>query len=94
MSILYDPRYQTFENWACLLCEQYAAQNLSIPNAQTDWKQWAEASGEFIGSQRRFSDLLLTRGLEKWRNTAGVRGFQGIGLKEQPAPGYTPYADN
>ena len=59
-----------------------------------DWKQWAEASGEFIGSQRRFSDLLLTRGLEKWRNTAGVRGFQGVGLKEQPAPGYTPYADN
>jgi hypothetical protein len=42
MSILYDPRYQTFEDWACLLCEQYAAQNLSIPNAGTDWKQWAE----------------------------------------------------
>ena len=60
----------------------------------TDWKQWAEASGEFIGSQRRFSDLLITRGIEKWRNSAGVRGFQGIGLKYQPAPSYTPYADN
>jgi putative DNA primase/helicase len=59
-----------------------------------NWKQWAEGVGEFIGSQRRFSDLLLTRGVEKWRNTMGVRGFQGIGLKEQPAPGYTPYADN
>lgn len=71
------------------------------PNAKSltaelfsDWKQWAEASGEFIGSQRRFSDLLITRGIEKWRNSAGVRGFQGIGLKYQSAPSYTPYADN
>ena len=60
----------------------------------TDWKQWAEAAGEFIGSQRRFSDLLITRGIEKWRNSMGVRGFQWIGLKNPPAPAYTPYADN
>jgi putative DNA primase/helicase len=59
-----------------------------------DWKQWAEAAGEFIGSQRRFSDLLITRGIEKWRNGVGVRGFQGVGLKYPPAPAYTPYADN
>ena len=59
-----------------------------------DWKQWAEAAGEFIGAQRRFSDLLITRGLEKWRNGMGVRGFQGIGLKHPPTPAYTPYADN
>jgi putative DNA primase/helicase len=59
----------------------------------SDWKQWAEAAGEFVGTQRRFSDLLLTRGLEKWRNSVGVRGFQGIGLKEPPKPAYTPYSD-
>lgn len=59
-----------------------------------DWKQWAEATGEFVGAQRRFSDLLITRGLEKWRNGMGVRGFQGIGLKQPPTPAYTPYADN
>ena len=59
-----------------------------------DWKQWAEAAGEFIGSQRRFSDQLITRGIEKWRNGTGVRGFQGIGLKSSPTPAYTPYADN
>jgi putative DNA primase/helicase len=41
------------------------------PNAKSltaelfnDWKQWAEAAGEFIGSQKRFSDLLITRGGE------------------------------
>lgn len=42
MSILFDPRHQDFVSWASLLCEQYAAQNLMIPNDQTDWKQWAE----------------------------------------------------
>jgi putative DNA primase/helicase len=60
----------------------------------TDWKQWADASGEFIGSQKRFSDLLITRGIEKWRNPSGLRGFRGIGLKSPPKPAYTPYADD
>ncbi|WP_454258588.1 phage/plasmid primase, P4 family [Pseudoxanthomonas mexicana] len=59
-----------------------------------DWKQWADSAGEFIGSQKRFADLLLTRGVEKWRNGMGLRGFQGIGLKNPPTPAYTPYADD
>jgi putative DNA primase/helicase len=59
-----------------------------------DWKRWADAAGEFIGSQKRFADLLITRGIEKWRNSSGVRGFRGIGLKQPPTPAYTPYADN
>ncbi|WP_045771219.1 phage/plasmid primase, P4 family [Xanthomonas albilineans] len=46
-----------------------------------DWKLWADDAGEFIGSQKRFADLLLTRGLEKWRNSTGLRGFRGVGLK-------------
>jgi len=71
------------------------------PNAKSltadlfnDWRQWAEAAGEFAGSQKRFADLLLTRGVEKWRNTVGLRGFRGVGLKHPPAPAYTPYADH
>jgi putative DNA primase/helicase len=59
-----------------------------------DWKQWADAAGEFIGSQKRFADLLLTRGIEKWRNGVGLRGFRGVGLKNPPTPAYTPYADD
>lgn len=38
---VYDPRYHTFESWASLMCEQYASQQLSIPDANTDWKEWA-----------------------------------------------------
>ena len=60
----------------------------------TDWKQWADSAGEFIGSQKRFSDLLLSRGIEKWRNTTGLRGFRGLGLKHPQAPSYTPYSDH
>jgi putative DNA primase/helicase len=61
-----------------------------------DWKQWAELSGEYIGTQRRFSDALLARRFEKWRNSMGVRGYQGIDLKQPtslPARSY-PYNDD
>lgn len=41
-ALVYDPRYHTFDSWACLMCEQYAAQNLSIPTPTTDWKEWGQ----------------------------------------------------
>lgn len=37
---IYDPRFHTFESWASLIVELYAEQQLEIPTAQTDWKQW------------------------------------------------------
>jgi len=40
-ALVYDPRYHTFESWASLMVEQYAAQQLAIPDATTDWKEWA-----------------------------------------------------
>lgn len=41
IALVYDPRFHTFESWASLMCEGYAAQQLSTPNDQTDWKEWA-----------------------------------------------------
>ena len=38
--LLYDPRYHTFDSWASLMVEQYAANQLEIPSEQTDWKLW------------------------------------------------------
>ena len=38
---VYDPRNHTFDSWACLMVELYAAQNLEIPNQFTDWRLWA-----------------------------------------------------
>ena len=42
VSLIYDPRGHTFDSWASLMCELYAAQQLSIPDASTDWRQWGE----------------------------------------------------
>ena len=38
--LLYDPRFHTFDSWASLMVEQYAANQLEIPTAQTDWRLW------------------------------------------------------
>jgi hypothetical protein len=39
-ALVYDPRFHTFESWAALMVELYAAQQLEIPTSQTDWKLW------------------------------------------------------
>jgi hypothetical protein len=41
LAVVYDPRFHTFESWAALMCEAYAGQQLVIPNARTDWYEWA-----------------------------------------------------
>jgi hypothetical protein len=38
--LVYDPRYHTFESWAALMCEQYAANQIEIPISSTNWKDW------------------------------------------------------
>ena len=40
--LVYDPRFHTFESWACMMVEQYAAQQLAIPDQNTDWKLWGD----------------------------------------------------
>jgi hypothetical protein len=40
VALVYDPRGHTFESWASLMCELYAAQQLEIPTPFTNWKTW------------------------------------------------------
>jgi putative DNA primase/helicase len=48
------------------------------------WKGWAEANGEFAGSQRGFSDLMLARGFAKWRDPGtDRRGLRGVALRDR-----------
>jgi putative DNA primase/helicase len=48
------------------------------------WKSWAEAAGEYVGSQRRLTDLLLARGFEKVRHAhGGTRALQGLKLRDE-----------
>ncbi len=40
VALVYDPRGHTFDSWAALMCELYAAQQLEIPTPYTDWQLW------------------------------------------------------
>jgi hypothetical protein len=42
LALVYDPRGHTFQSWAKLMCEAYAAQQLMIPTDDTDWRMWAD----------------------------------------------------
>lgn len=41
IALIYDPRYHTFDSWAALMCEAYAAQQLQIPSDNVNWQDWA-----------------------------------------------------
>lgn len=41
-SQVYDPRYHTFDSWASLMVELYAAQQLETPTPFTDWRSWGD----------------------------------------------------
>ncbi len=43
-----------------------------------DWKQWAEASNEYVGSQKRFTQSLNGRGFESAHSRDGntLRGLR------------------
>lgn len=41
VALIYDPRFHTFESWACLMCELYASNQLQVPILEIDWKSWA-----------------------------------------------------
>jgi hypothetical protein len=40
--LVYDPRFHTWDSWASLMVEAYAAQQLSIPTNENEWVKWAE----------------------------------------------------
>jgi putative DNA primase/helicase len=44
------------------------------------WKGWADKAGEYVGSQKRFAQLLETRGLQPARQMKG-RGYRGLRLR-------------
>jgi putative DNA primase/helicase len=46
------------------------------------WKDWAEAAGEFVGSQKRFAQALEDRGFERFRDSRTRQAmFRGIALR-------------
>lgn len=59
-----------------------------------DWREWAENAGEYVGSVRRFSDLLTTRQFERCRLPDSSRGLRGIALQPKTSGLAYPYRDD
>jgi putative DNA primase/helicase len=66
--------------WIADRCERNRGSWTGASHLFESWKTWAEAAGEFVGSQRRFSQDMQAHGFTPQRNMAG-RGFLGIALK-------------
>ena len=68
--------------WMADACISGPARTELVSALYGNWKLWAEAAGEYVGSIRRFSENLAARGFEKWREPGSTgRGFRGIALK-------------
>src|SRR5262249_13899694 len=50
----------------------------SIDNLWKGWKVWAEQSGEYVGSKRKFGQKLADKGFRRTKGTKGRRNYLGI----------------
>ena len=71
-------------NWLTECCTQQGTHHSASSDLFKSWKSWAEAAGEFPGSQKGFTQKLVGRGFEQRRLSDGKAGFIGIGLRFCP----------
>ena len=70
-----------FALWLEECCEQTDMAHETTADLFASWKGWAERTGEFVGTQKRFAQTMLDRGFEaKRQGGTGKRGFAGIRL--------------
>lgn len=74
----------------CLLDDQRCE---GISDLFADWRDWAERAGEYVGSVKRFSELMTNRQFEKCRLTGGARGIVGIALRPKPYSAFSYHDD-
>ncbi len=67
--------------WLDESCERSTNHSETTAALYGAWKSWAEASGEFAGSKKRFSENLTSRGFQLYRDRT-ARGFRGLRLRE------------
>jgi hypothetical protein len=75
----------------CLLAKSHRE---GVSELFADWREWAERAGEYVGSVKRFSELMATRKFEKCRLTGGARAIAGIALRPKPYSNAYPYRDD
>jgi putative DNA primase/helicase len=62
----------------CVVGQQFFASSSSL---YRNWKEWAEAVGEYAGSQKRFAQTLGIRSGIASNRTRNGRGFRGLAMK-------------
>jgi putative DNA primase/helicase len=70
----------TIATWIEERCECGKSYRDTSGNLYASWKSWAELNGEFVGSQKSFSEKLQARdGVEKTKiGDRKTRGYRGI----------------
>jgi putative DNA primase/helicase len=72
--------------WLHECCDQSAALWDSSASLFASWRVWGERTGEFVGSQKRFSQAITARRFKPQRGNHGHAGFMGLCVK-QPTKG-------
>jgi putative DNA primase/helicase len=68
------------QTWISERCQKVVSGFTRTQLLFADWRRFAAQAGEEVGSQRRFSQALESRGYRR-RKSEGHRGFEGIRLK-------------
>jgi putative DNA primase/helicase len=70
--------------WLDECCEQDSTATILSSELFQNWREWANRSGEFPGTLRRFSSALIAKRIARWRDPRTRRnGFAGLRLKPQ-----------
>jgi putative DNA primase/helicase len=78
--------------WLDECCRLHVSGFQTTAELFASWRDGAEASGEYVGSLKRFSENLAARGLRKGRDRQGDRmGFFGLLFKEAPFNAHSFY---
>jgi P4 family phage/plasmid primase-like protien len=71
--------------WLAECCDVGRYREAGSGELFASWKAWAAAASEDVGSQRRFSQALETRGFSRKRMTGGKIAFEGVRLTPRHA---------
>jgi putative DNA primase/helicase len=70
----------SIEQWIGDCCRRSPAATELTADLFASFKAWAERTGEFCGSQKRFAQQIAERGFERWRDSRGRMGFVGLSM--------------
>lgn len=75
--------------WIAERCDEAPDIDALTQELFDSWREWANQNGEYVGSLKRFSAALVSRGLRRFRESATRRrGF--VGLRVLPQLGVLP----